>query len=217
MTKTIKQRLDIQILKHSELFIHNLPLLNVKKENINKLEDCKMIIAGSRTIKSKQILEKITEICNLYHIKPSKIISGTANGVDKLGEQWAKQNDIPVWSFPAKWDIFGKAAGSLRNHEMAGHGDVLFLIWDGKSSGSKSMKSEAFKRNLVVFELIVEVENKTYQFTDNEVVKNAILKRLEIKQGLCPCNPSTTDDYRCPCLKMRTTGACCCGLYIESK
>jgi len=38
---------------------------------------------------------------------------------------------------------------------MAGQGDVLLLIWDGKSPGSKQMRSAALQRTLIVVEIIV--------------------------------------------------------------
>jgi hypothetical protein len=45
--------------------------------------------------------------------------------------------------FPAKWDKYGKAAGPLRNREMAAYADALILVWDGKSRGSANMLAEA--------------------------------------------------------------------------
>jgi len=38
---------------------------------------------------------------------------------------------------------------------MAGQGDVLLLVWDGKSPGSKQMRSAALQRKLMVVEVIV--------------------------------------------------------------
>lgn len=209
MTK-INKTITVQKLTNQEFFIHN-----AVKENLYKLNNCRMIIAGSRTIVSEEVIDRIPEICVLYNVRPKTILSGAAKGVDKLGEKWAARMKLPVELYPAKWDIFGKAAGHMHNNDMASLADVLFLVWDGKSPGSKQMKSAALQRNLIVFELIVQVENKTFKLTDNEAVKNAIIKRLEIKNGYCPCNPATTDDYKCPCLKMRIDGKCCCGLYIE--
>jgi len=210
MTK-INKTITVQKLTNQEFFIHN-----AVKENLYKLNNCHMIIAGSRTIVSEEVIDRIPEICVLYNVRPKTILSGTAKGIDQLGEKWAAKMKIPVELYPAKWGIFGRLAGHLRNNEMVGLADVLFLVWDGKSPGSKQMKSAALQRNLIVFELIVQAENKTFKLTDNETVKNAIIKRLAIKEGYCPCNPATTEDYKCPCLKMRTEGKCCCGLYIEA-
>ena len=62
-----------------------------------------------------------------------------AAGVDTLGEEWAKENNIPVDYFPANWETHGRAAGQIRNKKMAARADALLLIWDGKSRGSRSM------------------------------------------------------------------------------
>jgi len=35
--------------------------------------------------------------------------------------------------------------------------------------------------------------------------------------GYCPCNQEYNDieETKCPCLKYRTTGDCCCNLYVK--
>ena len=53
----------------------------------------KTIIAGSRRITDYEIIkESIKE--SPYSI--SEIVSGGARGVDKLGEKWAWENNIPI-------------------------------------------------------------------------------------------------------------------------
>ncbi len=69
-------------------------------------------------------------------------------GADALGERWAKENDIPVKVFPANWDKHGKAAGPIRNKQMAAYGEMLIAFWDGKSSGTGNMISLAEPYNL---------------------------------------------------------------------
>lgn len=59
--------------------------------------------------------------------------------MDKDGEYYAKCNKIPVKQFPADWDQFGKAAGHIRNKQMAEYADALVAVWDGKSPGTKNM------------------------------------------------------------------------------
>ena len=71
--------------------------------------------------------------------KISEIVSGTARGVDQLGERLASELNIPVKRFPANWDLFGKSAGYKRNVTMADYADGLIAIWDGKSKGTGHM------------------------------------------------------------------------------
>lgn len=55
------------------------------------------------------------------------------------------------------------------------------------------------------------------QLNPNEKVKNAILKRVEINDGYCPCNQGDTpkEDTKCPCKKYREEHYCCCTLYVK--
>jgi hypothetical protein len=108
----------------------------------------KTIIAGSRSITN---YDQILEAISLSNIIITTVISGTANGVDKLGERFAKDHDIPVLQFPADWDKYGKKAGYLRNIEMAEVGDALICVWDGQSHGSKHMIEIATRRGLKVY------------------------------------------------------------------
>lgn len=64
--------------------------------------------------------------------------------------------DAGTTPFPADWDAHGKAAGPIRNREMAQYGDALLLIWDGKSRGSASMLKEARSAKLPIMQVIIE-------------------------------------------------------------
>ncbi len=102
----------------------------------------KLIIAGSRSITDiNEIYQALIKYdFDLDEIK--EVVSGTANGVDKLGEQFAKQCNIKIKRFPANWNKYGKGAGYIRNKQMAKYGNVLLSVWDGKSKGSKNMIDE---------------------------------------------------------------------------
>ncbi len=90
------------------------------------------------------------------HYAFTEIVSGNAFGPDHLGEIIASLFYIPVKKFPADWKTHGKAAGMIRNREMAEHADELYLVWDGKSSGSRNMKEEMIKREKPVHELVIK-------------------------------------------------------------
>ena len=96
----------------------------------------KLLIAGGRDFANFELLkEKITQ----YYPKDiTEIVSGTANGADRLGEQYGYCNCIPIKKFPADWKI-GKQAGMLRNEEMAKYCDCGLIFWDGKSHGTRNM------------------------------------------------------------------------------
>jgi hypothetical protein len=126
--------------------------------------DVRIIIAGSRTFNDYEFLKvKCNEIINSYflggwvspNLENVTIISGGANGADKLGERFAKENNIECKLFPANWDAYGKSAGYKRNLEMAYYAKemygVLIAFWDGKSRGTNHMIDIAKQLGLNVY------------------------------------------------------------------
>ena len=102
----------------------------------------KVIIAGSRSVTDlKHVLEAISQ--SKYQI--TEVVSGTARGVDQLGETFANQNGIPIKQFPAEWSKYGLSAGPKRNVQMAEYADALIAVWDGVSRGTKHMVSTMTK------------------------------------------------------------------------
>lgn len=96
----------------------------------------KVVVAGSRTIVDYQLV--CDEIAaSKYNV--TELVSGVAKGVDLLGEQWAIDRLIPVKRFAADWKKHDRAAGPIRNKEMAEYCDMAIVIWDGESKGTKNM------------------------------------------------------------------------------
>ena len=96
------------------------------------------IIAGSRKITDyKTVLNAIRKSIEISGIRPTCIISGGANGIDKLGEKFAKEFEFPLEIHNAEWDKYGNKAGFVRNEQMALVSDALIAIWDGESKGTK--------------------------------------------------------------------------------
>jgi len=110
----------------------------------------KTIIAGSRGIADFNLLE---EVISQVDWEISAVLSGTARGVDRLGERYARENNIPLEKHPANWDLYGRSAGYRRNEKMAIAGDALIALWDGESPGTKHMIDLANKHKLKVFVL----------------------------------------------------------------
>jgi hypothetical protein len=107
----------------------------------------KVIIAGGRDFGNSDILFKnCDEILKEY--KDIEIVSGTANGADKMGEYYARQKGYQVKKFPAQWEKYGKSSGYIRNKEMSEYGDILIAFWDGSSKGTKNMIELAESKNI---------------------------------------------------------------------
>jgi hypothetical protein len=109
----------------------------------------KVIIAGSRTFRDLDIL---TKECDFYlqNCKDIEVVSGTAAGADSLGEMYALTRNYKVTRFPADWQKYGKAAGYIRNEEMAKYADALIAFWDGISKGTEHMINLAKRYNLKI-------------------------------------------------------------------
>ena len=102
----------------------------------------KVVICGSRSIEDYNLVAE--------HIKKSRfdisaVISGTATGVDKLGEKYAEEHDLCLVRMPANWKKYGRQAGPLRNIDMAKICDAAIIIWDGHSKGTYHMYMEMRK------------------------------------------------------------------------
>lgn len=107
----------------------------------------KTIIAGSRGITDYYVvLAAILE----SNFQITEVVSGTARGVDRLGETYAVRNKLPIAKFPADWDKWGKPAGYIRNKEMAQYADALVAVWNGESKGTKHMIDLAKEHGLKV-------------------------------------------------------------------
>ena len=108
----------------------------------------KTIIAGSR---EGATLKDVEAAMKLISWTPSIILSGTARGVDQLGETWATLNSLPIEQYPANWNFHGKSAGYIRNKLMASNADALVALWDGSSRGTSHMINLARTENLLVY------------------------------------------------------------------
>jgi hypothetical protein len=105
----------------------------------------KVLIAGTRTFNDIGLMGK-----ELYYFlkncEITEVVSGNSGNADMFGEAWAKSHKINLKVFPADWKKHGKAAGPIRNSEMARYlepGDKAVIFWDGKSRGTKDMIDKA--------------------------------------------------------------------------
>ncbi len=112
----------------------------------------KTIIAGSRSIHDRKIVE---EAIKASGFTITEVVSGGARGVDAVGECWARDNNIPLKRFLAKWHVQGKRAGPIRNGEMAEYAEALIAIWDGESRGTQDMIVKAKCKGLQVYVYVV--------------------------------------------------------------
>lgn len=140
----------------------------------------RIIIAGSRDFDDYELL---TNECNKIFcqlasegyipldintsIKEMEIVSGHANGADKLGEMFAKEYGIGIKYFIPNWELFGKKAGFIRNAEMSSYAKqdaklgVLIAFSINNSKGTRDMIKLATEQGLRVFVIKVASEEMT--------------------------------------------------------
>ncbi len=124
----------------------------------------KTIIAGSRSVNDYKLIEKVIKLSGF---EITEIVSGNANGVDKIGELYADAHNIPKKLFPADWNNikvegaviktnkYGKKynakAGIDRNIKMAEYADCLIAIIQDGSPGTTNMINIAHELGLQVY------------------------------------------------------------------
>ena len=62
--------------------------------------------------------------------------------------------------------------------------------------------------------MIQILRKKGWILNPNDKIVNAILKRVEINNGECPCHNESIDKH-CPCSDYRENDMCHCGLYVH--
>ena len=102
----------------------------------------KLLITGSRTFNDKILL-----FSELDKLDFDILISGGAKGTDKIAEEYAINNNIPIDQHKPNYSKYGRGAPIVRNKEMVEFGDMVIAFWDGKSKGTKSTIDYAKKLN----------------------------------------------------------------------
>jgi len=122
----------------------------------------KTIIAGSRSIKDKELVYRVINDSIDSGFEITEVVSGKAEGVDSIGEMWAEDNDIPVKEYPYKKyssEDNNKPAPLIRNDKMAEYADQAIIIWDGESNGTEYMKEKAKSEGLEIYVELVNNHN----------------------------------------------------------
>lgn len=115
-------------------------------------------IVGSRYFndyKSFEIaIDAIIEICG----KPENIVSGghldkrgnAKRGADTLAYHYSVLNKIPIIEHEAKWDMYGRGAGPIRNKLIVNDSNVLVAFVSHDSVGTKNSIKLAKEKGISV-------------------------------------------------------------------
>ncbi len=82
-----------------------------------------------------------------------EIISGMARGADSLAVDFAKTYNLPLHTFPADWDKYGRSAGYIRNAQMLKEGNPDLVVAFPGGKGTTNMVSIAEGKGVKVVKI----------------------------------------------------------------
>lgn len=118
----------------------------------------RVLVCGDRNWTDREVIKR-----QLGKLPPhTVIIEGEARGADLLARSVAEEIDFFIEPYPARWDVYGKAAGPIRNKQMLDEGkpDMVLAFHDNiqKSRGTKDMVMQASKRGIETIVIRHKVE-----------------------------------------------------------
>ena len=127
-------------------------------------------IVGSRNFNDYDLLERVIKE-NIDIDDIDKVISGGAQGADRLGERFATINKIEKNIYYPDWNRYGRQAGFLRNIKIVRNSDIVFAFWDGESHGTKHSIDLCKQHNkkIIVQKFKGEYMNKVIMIDGNNV------------------------------------------------
>lgn len=111
----------------------------------------KVLVCGGRDYTDR---EKIYHVLDAYlaRIGPDMLlVNGGAPGADTLAREWAVDRRVDHLTLYARWDLYGRSAGPIRNRAMAKKKPKLVLAFHSdlaKSKGTRDMMRVAEKMEI---------------------------------------------------------------------
>jgi hypothetical protein len=162
--KKIKEKInDMDITNEVFEFEHEHEKRDLKNYRIVNSNKTHIALIGSRTFKNYGLLEKVV----LEHLKINNIskkdliiVSGGANGADKLGEEFANNHNIETDIYLADWNgPKGKGAGFARNYDIVNQSDIVIAFTNG-SKGTEHSLNYAKKQKKEIYKVSFLKEDK---------------------------------------------------------
>lgn len=109
--------------------------------SLNKI---RVLVCGGRrysnALKVAEWLESLNRTPGI-----AEVVTGDADGADRLARTYCEAHGIPIKVFPALWDIYGAAAGPLRNQQMLieGKPDIVLAFPGGRGTADMIRRAVA--------------------------------------------------------------------------
>ena len=117
------------------------------KELDNNNKSIRIAVIGSRDFNNYRTAFKLLDRLSNKYNKNIKIVSGGANGADKIAEKYAQYRGLDIDIFPADWKKYGKSAGFKRNIEIWDNADIGIAFWKNWSKGTMHSFQISFEQN----------------------------------------------------------------------
>lgn len=131
----------------------------------------RVLVCGSRDFTDRALLFRVLDAINeggtIYCV-----IHGAARGADRLADEWAALNQLPIYRFHAHWKKHRRAAGPIRNQNMLEKGQPDLVVAFPGGAGTKDMMRRALAANVKV--LRVDQYGKVTQW----------FKRVDVEQAI---------------------------------
>lgn len=117
---------------------------------------------NKHTLGMRRMIHDLTKAMKVTDI----MVSGGAPGADTHGEEGAADNHRSRLIHEADWEVYGKAAGHIRNALIVKDADILFAFYTQRgdsSSGTFNCVKQAMRKHIPVY---------TYDAKRNEWIKN---------------------------------------------
>lgn len=111
----------------------------------------KLIISGNNNFSDYELLkDSVNEFLIKHrHDEIEMIISSGEPGAEQLGEQFARENEIPLMLFTPDVATFGEEAQVISDTQMVDTATALIVFWDGVSSGKARKQDQAKKKGML--------------------------------------------------------------------